>query len=55
MIKGMKRKYQDFNSRMCSIRETFEEINQLIVKPINGGASSHYIVPKGMRELYVQK
>jgi 8-oxo-dGTP pyrophosphatase MutT (NUDIX family) len=29
------KKYYDFNARMCAIRETFEETNQLIVRGLD--------------------
>lgn len=32
MFEGHNRKYYDFNARLCAIRETFEEINILIVR-----------------------
>ena len=31
MFEKFKRQYYDFNARVCAIRETFEEINALIV------------------------
>ena len=31
---GYSRKYYDFNARVCAIRETFEEINILIVRSL---------------------
>ena len=33
----LKRKYYDFNARLCAIRETFEETSLLIVKPLDNG------------------
>lgn len=33
-VNGVNRKYFDFNARICGIRETFEEINILIVRPL---------------------
>ena len=37
MFDANPRKYYDFNARVCAIRETFEEINKLIAKPLPGG------------------
>jgi 8-oxo-dGTP pyrophosphatase MutT (NUDIX family) len=36
MFAMFNRKYYDFNARICAIRETFEEINILIAKPLDG-------------------
>lgn len=41
------RKFYDFNARVCAIRETFEEINLLITKPIRESSST----PLNMRSL----
>ena len=35
MFLVLKRKFYDFNARICAIRETFEEINLLIAKSID--------------------
>jgi hypothetical protein len=43
-----KRKYYDFNARVCAIRETFEEINILIVKK-KEGSSKEIPCSKDMR------
>ena len=36
---GYSRKYYDFNARVCAIRETFEEINILIVRSLRRNES----------------
>lgn len=35
----LKRQFYDFSTRICAIRETFEEINFLIAKPLNSDVS----------------
>ena len=46
-------KYYDFNVRLCAIRETFEEINLLITKPLDKSQSSiRGIVDKSVKDLY---
>ena len=52
-VNGVNRKYFDFNARICGIRETFEEINILIVKPLKRDAPRSLIpCSKTLRELY---
>eukprot|EP00347_Sterkiella_histriomuscorum_P003397 403364454 len=52
MFKVMQRGFYDFNARICAIRETFEEINMLIVKTLDGETPELY---QGLREEYIKK
>ena len=54
MFAYMNRKYYDFNVRVCAIRETFEEINLLIVKPLNQ-KSTNFIKDEKLREKYISQ
>lgn len=56
MLKRLNRKYHDFNARMCAIRETFEEINLLIVRPLYSENNfSRLMTDPSMRKTYVEK
>ena len=51
---GYSRKYYDFSARVCGIRETFEEINILIVRPLRRDDPKLAIpCSQNLRELYL--
>ena len=52
MFTSLKRKFFDFNARVCAVRETFEEINILIARPIDGVYTENY---SGLRDEYLTK
>ncbi|CDW87562.1 enoyl-hydratase [Stylonychia lemnae] len=52
MFTSLGRAFYDFNARICAIRETFEEINVLIARPIDGEKTDAY---HGLRDEYEKK
>ncbi len=48
----LKRKFYDFDARVCAIRETFEEINTLIAKPLNANDVNEPL--SNLREEYLK-
>lgn len=52
MFTSLNRDFYDFNPRICAIRETFEEINTLIARPIDGSFNENY---SGLRDEYLKK